>query len=212
MPVGDVTIEDVGHVHIATRALDSFRFHHGGGIREAEVQLRSMLEDFLIRSARHPARNDYLLLARDGFELVLSPDRAVVTGYSTSHRERTWAQVKAGVQSRFGHRGRGASGEPPEPGPAVDRESLLGVLDPSTVYLTARVRASYSKVALLADASDVDLDDAIRAAVAGWAGAVVAVRSDGLFEVTADGLLWLVSPDGLGLIGVKRIPVGDGPA
>ena len=42
LSVGDVTVEDVTTIRITKRTTDSFRRHHGGGERDAEVQLRSM--------------------------------------------------------------------------------------------------------------------------------------------------------------------------
>src|SRR6476646_5665398 len=72
VPVVHVTV-DVSHVRMTGRALHSFRFHHGGGERDAAVQMRSMLEDFLLTSARRMMPNGFLVLSREGDKLVVSP-------------------------------------------------------------------------------------------------------------------------------------------
>ena len=105
LPVA-LEIDEIHDVRVSRRARDAFRFHHRGSDAEAEIQLRTMLEDFLLRSARRVTTKGYLLLAREGYELVLSPGVDVVVGYRTAHQERTWEQVKAGVPSRYGRRSR----------------------------------------------------------------------------------------------------------
>lgn len=219
--VGGVTIEDVQDVRVTTRALDSFRFQHGGDAARAEVQLRAMLEDFLLKSARKVSAGGFVVLAREGFELVLSPDCNVITGYSTVHRERTWEQVKAGVKSRIRKKKhqmkRQAAGPTPEPGPPVRLADIPRVLDPQTIHLTARVRSSYAKVAGLSKATDEDLDAYLRVACRELLFGEVVRRADGCVEIIAAGLTWLVSPDCLVLIGVKSglgesVPSGHSPA
>lgn len=79
LPLAGWTPEDLAAVRVATRAIDSFRFHHGGGIAEAESQLRVMLEDFLLKSVRRHTDSGYLRLTRQGFTLLLSPDRRAIT-------------------------------------------------------------------------------------------------------------------------------------
>lgn len=85
-------LDEVESAGISQRARDAFRFHHHGSDQEAATQLRAMLEDFLLRSARSKSRNGYVVLAREGYELVLDPSLTVITGYETVHRERTWEQ------------------------------------------------------------------------------------------------------------------------
>lgn len=48
--IGDITVDESQTVVVTTRALDSFRFHHGGDVTQAEVQLRLMFEDFLLKA------------------------------------------------------------------------------------------------------------------------------------------------------------------
>jgi hypothetical protein len=214
LPTGDVTVEDVATVHITTRALDNFQLHHGGGEREAEVQLRTMLEDFLLKSARSVSKGGYLKLSREGYELILSPGRDTMTGYSTVHRERTWEQVKAGVKSRFKNRGkaRTASGPKPETGPVVELSNFGTAFDSATVHLTAQVRSSYAKIAGLAWVSDEELDATIRAACAEFKSGKVVQRDAGCFEVDVADRIWLVAPDCRSLFGVKSAPTSRIPS
>lgn len=204
LPTADITVEDIRHIPVRNRAIDSFRFHHGGGEREAEVQLRSMLEDFLRNSARKTSNNGFISLSRDGYDLVLSPCGSRVTGYSTVHRERTWEQVKAGVKSRIkSKKGRGESGLPPEPGPAVEFSGFRAAFDPATVHLTARVRRSYERIVGLKSASDEELDAAIRAALTELRSGKVVQREDACFEVDVAERIWLISPDCQSCYGVR---------
>lgn len=89
-------------VKVWPQAIRNFKFHHGGTDEEAEVQIRWMLADFLDRSARTVTGANYLVLSRDGYRLHVDPTRKRITGYSTTHRERTWEQVKTGIPSRIG--------------------------------------------------------------------------------------------------------------
>jgi hypothetical protein len=204
LSLGDITVEDIAYTHVTTRAIDSFRFHHGGGEREAEVQLRSMLEDFLLKSARRKSIGGFLVLSRDGYDLTLSPSGNGITGYSTVHRERTWEQVKAGVKSRIrAAKARPPSGPPPEPGPAVELSDFGVVFDPASVHLTGRVRTSYAGIAGLKSASNEELDAAIRAASSEFTSGSIDQRADGCFEVSVADRTWLISPDCRLLVGVK---------
>jgi hypothetical protein len=205
LPVGAVSVEDIPTVGVARRALDSFRSHHGGGEVEAEVQLRAMLEDFLLKSARSVSKGGFLRLCRDGYDLNLSPDRETITAYSTAHRERTWEQVKAGVKSRYQRHGlaRQPSGPAPEPGPAVDLSDFGATFSSATVHLTARARNAYAKIAGMGWVPDEELDTAIRVTAISLGSGSVVKRDDGCFEVTLADWIWLVSPDCRSLVGVK---------
>ncbi|MFI1225976.1 MULTISPECIES: hypothetical protein [Streptomyces] len=97
--------DEAYEVSIANAALNHFVAAHGGDRRTAEVQIRSLLEDLLTAQARpalrHPETGRWRLRTpRDKFSVTLSSDASVVTGYKARHRERTYAQVKAGVPSR----------------------------------------------------------------------------------------------------------------
>lgn len=96
-----LAIDDIPTVHVTARAVDSFRFHHGGDRRSAEAQLRAMLEDFLLTSARQLSPTGFVSLSRQGYTLVLCPDHGAITAYSTVHRERSWEQVKVEFRRVF---------------------------------------------------------------------------------------------------------------
>jgi hypothetical protein len=213
LPTGDITVEDVADVRVSNRALDTFRFRHGGSEREAEVQLRSMLEDFLLKSARRVSKTGYRRLSREGYELTVAPADHVITHYSTIHRERTWEQVKAGVKSRIKSGiPREASGPQPERGPAVDLSGFAAAFDPSTAHLTARARRSYARIAELKFASDEELDAAIRAALTELAFEKVVQRDDACFDVDVADRIWIISPDCRSIIGVKEAPTSRTPS
>ena len=201
--LGDITVEDVATVHVAHKAVERFQLRHGGESREAEAQLRSMLEDFLLKSSRRESADGFLKLAREGYSLVLSPDRGSIVSYSTVHRERTWAQVKSGVGSRLTRQWSRPNTEHPPPGPPVELKDFAAGLEPSQIVLTARVRRSYAKLMDLKDSTDDDLDQAIRTELLGFGAAGVSQRADGLFEVTDASKVWLVTQDLRILIGVK---------
>jgi hypothetical protein len=211
-PLKGVSIAEVDDVRLTMRALDSFRFHHGGGIDEARSQLWAMLEDFILQSVRTRLDSGYLQLTRSGFSLMLSPDLDAVVGYSTLHRERTWEQVKIGVPSRIRHKARrllwiDESVPVPEPGPPVSLECLADTLDPGRIFLTARVRKSFVKIHGLSNTGrDASLDNRIRRELTGLASGTLTRRDDGVFEVDFKGHIWLVSPDAQTLIGVKPAP------
>lgn len=205
-----LTVEDIDDVRVTTRAVDSFRYHHGGGIREAEVQLRSMLEDFILESARKVTETGFVQLTREGFCVVLSPERVAVVGYSTVHRERTWEQVKAGVRSRISRKHprpgdwAGTLVPVPEQGPPVPVDAFEATAEPESIFLSARVRRSYTKIEGIDGDWDENLDAAIRKDFAEFPYGTVARREkDGMFEVTVNERVWLVSPDVRSLIGVK---------
>lgn len=205
VPTGDVSVENLATVGVSKNAIDTFRDHHGGSRRQAEIQLRCMLEDFVSKSALSVSSGGSLKLARQGYVLILSPARDMIIGYSTGHRERTWEQIKAGVKSRFKKIGvRAASGSVPELGPPVQLSDFDTTFDPVTVHLTARVRTSYAKIAGLVEASDEQLDMTIRATCSELQFGSLIQREDGCFEISEDGRIWLVSPDCRSLFGVKN--------
>ena len=196
LPIGDVTVEDIPTIHVAKNAIDRFRHHHGGNRPEAEVQLRCMLEDFLLKSARSVSSGKRLKLAREGYAIFLSPAGDTITSYSTVHRERTWEQVKSGVKSRFRKASaQEASGPPPERGLQVDLSAFGTTFDPRSAHLTSQTRTSYAKKAGLREVPDEELDASIRAACAEFKSGDVVQRENGCFEIHEGGRIWLVSPD-----------------
>ncbi len=202
----DLDLDELVDTRITMRAVDSFRFHHGGDQRSAEAQLRSMLEDFLLKSASTVSASGYMRLSRQGYNLILSPDRTAVTAYSTVHRERTWEQVKSKVPSRFHRSPTRTSMHAPEAGPPVPVDQFAEVFDAETVHLTGRVQRSYAKLADMVESSDAELHTALRADTAQLSTGTVTQREDGLFEIEHAAWIWLVSPDCRTLIGVKAHP------
>lgn len=81
---------DVAAVHITQRAIDSYRFHHGGSSESAVADLRDMLVAFAVESRVRPS-GSYVALSHDGYKLVLNEQLDALTNYGTVHRERTWA-------------------------------------------------------------------------------------------------------------------------
>ncbi|WP_049570596.1 hypothetical protein [Nonomuraea sp. SBT364] len=110
--VSDIPVRpnDVAEIVCVHRApLNQFRDRHPGtSYGEADTQIRRLLYDLL----RHPAdakatrsvSGQWALTSVRpyGFSVLLTSDGKAVTGYSTKHAERTYAQVKAGVRTRTG--------------------------------------------------------------------------------------------------------------
>ncbi|MFE3631547.1 hypothetical protein [Streptomyces goshikiensis] len=91
-------------VRVTKSTVEQFVGRHSGTRDAALVQIRSLLENMLIPGGgtvqRHIATGKWRLSVSEGFSLFLSSEADVVTGYGTGHKERTYAQVKAGVKSR----------------------------------------------------------------------------------------------------------------
>lgn len=205
----DLGVETVAEVVVTTRAIDSFRFHHGGSAAAARTQLRSMLAEFLLESKKQ-TDGHYYLLSRRGYWLVLSPDRSAITGYRTVHRERTWEQVERKVPSRFVptavRKDGAARPAAPEPGSALPASQIPSAVDPATVYFTGRARGEFVKIRGFREIDAEGLDAAIRDAARGIAESSHAVtRDDGLIVVVSDEMQWLIRPDALVIISVKRL-------
>lgn len=196
-------------VHITRAAVESFQHHHDGSERAARTQLRTMLEDFLLVSARKWTPAGYVVLARDGFEVILAPSLTAVTGYASSHSERTWDQLKAGIPSRLGRRHATylPGTPPPEQGDPLPLEQVIAAIDPQTVHLSRRVRTSYARLFKARDVSPDELDAAIRDAL-GALGSGVANRDRDLpgTQIVTEQLRWLVADDASSIIGVAKVP------
>ncbi|GAA0444212.1 hypothetical protein GCM10009544_03740 [Streptomyces stramineus] len=93
--------DEAYEVDVTRRVVHQFVGRHGGTASEAETQIRSLLEGLLRTGHVEQARDGlWRLQFSSGYLLLLSPDRQAVIGYHTTHRERTWSQVKCGVVSR----------------------------------------------------------------------------------------------------------------
>jgi hypothetical protein len=97
----DLEPDEVGEVRVTRAALDSFRFHHGGTESSARRAACVDARGVALRSARQRTPKGLWHLAHSGYTLVLDGDLTTLIGYRTAHRERTWAQVRAGIRSRY---------------------------------------------------------------------------------------------------------------
>lgn len=216
LAIADGDDVDFARVRINRSAVADFLHSHGGEEREARAQLRSMLEDFLLRSARSLSPKGFISLAHSGYELVLSPDGGALVDYRTLHRERTWAQYRAGVPSRFSGKrdarhskayNRPEIGDRPASGEAQSIEGIRGHVSARSIHLMWRVRSAYAYLRRVDQSvPDDDLDSALRAEFeAGLESGTWSQREDGRFELSDSESVWLVSEDGLILIGVKKL-------
>lgn len=92
---------------VTRSAIERYCATHGGDRATAEAEIRSLLENLIATGTHQRVEGGaWRLPAREGVALLLSADANRVLGYSTVHRDRTYAQVKAGVpsRSRSGHR------------------------------------------------------------------------------------------------------------
>ncbi|WP_432923533.1 hypothetical protein ACQPZZ_26825 [Microbispora sp. CA-135349] len=107
--------DDAYTVQVSRAAVRSFIAAHGGRPAEAEAQIRSLLEDLLLgtpqTTASRGTNGSWVLVTGKpfGYGIILAEDDNVVVHYSTLHRERTYAQARAGVTSRV--RGRTPDGK-----------------------------------------------------------------------------------------------------
>ena len=136
-------------------------------------------------------------MSRQGYDLVLSPDRRAVTAYSTVHRERTWEQVKSGVRSRFR---RQPSPNRPAMGPTIALPDFGTSFDPATIYLTKSAMTSFARVGGRTQATDAEIETALRGALRELPAERATQRDDGVFEIASGGDIWVISPDCRSLI------------
>lgn len=99
--------EDAYEISVTRDAKHAYTARHGGTFEQAEVALRSLLEDALLlgkHGTRTAAGRWAVGTDKFTYAVYLSPDLEALVHYRTAHAERTWAQVKAGVRSRITHR------------------------------------------------------------------------------------------------------------
>jgi hypothetical protein len=201
-------LPDSSRIRVSVRALDSFRFHHGGSEATADQLLRAMLDDFRERSTA-TMDGAYVLLSRRGYRLILAKDLSTITGYWTIHRERTWAQYTAGVPSRFGQQAdRDASGPTPVRAAALPAEAIAAAVDPSNVHLTARARSNFAALRSMRSVPDDALDRAMRAEIRTLVSGALDPSYTGLgvVRLVVGDLRWLVRTDALMIVGVSGPP------
>lgn len=199
-PVGVVLPPiDVTAVHITQRTIDSYRFHHGGSSESAVGDLRDMLAAFAAESKVRPS-GSYVALSHDGYKLVLNEQLDALTNYGTVHRERTWAQLQAGVPSRFpGGGSKGSKGrllkEPPAFAPLR--------CDAATVAVDRHAWRGFGWRLGLQDRPAEELEAALRRFIAELpVAALGAVRTDETVEFTAREVRVILSADQRKVVGV----------
>src|SRR5690606_16759922 len=94
---------DYSSLHLTRVALDTYAARHRCTTRQAATELTSMAEDMAISDGTSVGQSEdgaLRSLSNGGYTLLFSDDWTALIGYATNHRERTWAQVRAGVKSR----------------------------------------------------------------------------------------------------------------
>ncbi|MBB6119498.1 hypothetical protein [Nocardiopsis algeriensis] len=92
---------DITTLGVTRNAVDAFLKAHEGFTRaQAESSIKTMIEDFAAMRRWSRSAEGWLSLAHMGYYATVAPDLVDVVAYGTSHAERTWGQVKAGVPSR----------------------------------------------------------------------------------------------------------------
>ncbi|MFJ8011670.1 UvrD-helicase domain-containing protein [Streptomyces sp. NPDC096339] len=97
----ELTATQIRRLRVTASVIKSFVASHGGTNQEAEVEIRADIEEFLQRAQHAHQTDGYWLLDLDGYRFVLSSDASAVTAYQTVHAERSYAQFKAGIPSRY---------------------------------------------------------------------------------------------------------------
>jgi hypothetical protein len=176
----------------------------------ARRELSRLLADAADSGTHRKAADGSHQLSDRGFTVTLSPDGAVMTGYETSHFERTPSQVREKAPSRFGY-ARQRRAEPGASPTALRDEALINpprnrrvtleqiakVFDPDTAWITAAIVDH--------DLPDRDVVvDGVRGALrrAARAGRWVAGTA-GRFNLHHQGRRWIISADGKGVLSCK---------
>ncbi len=173
----------------------------------ARQELSSLLGDAADSGARRGAADGSHRLSHRGFTVVLSPDGAVITGYETTHFERTPSQVRDKKPSRFGQGGAQPVATPsarrdqevssPPRNRRVTLAQIAKVFDPDGAWITAAVVDH--------DLPDRDVVvDGVREALrrAARVGRWVAGTA-GRFNLHHRGRRWIISADGKGVLSCK---------
>jgi hypothetical protein len=199
-------VDEAYAAFVTRNARESFVGAHGGTFAEAEAELRSMLEDFLLLRAWR-REEDRWILSHDGFVLGLSGDGAVI-GYSTAHRERSWSQVKAGVRSRVStprngrnHKNHKVSRE--LEGAVVDEASLRAI-DPASMTTNSYAlknfrRAQRDGVGQLT--RDSTFQDVLAADLRASQAVLIEVAGRPTWVVYGPDIRWTIRADGKALLG-----------
>jgi hypothetical protein len=130
---------------VSRSAREHFIGIHGGSHAAAEAEIRALLEDALHHGKARQLPNGRWQVMTAGYQATLSADGAAVIKYATVHRERSYAQIRAGVRSRIstttklptGYQRDEQQPRPSTPGTPLSIESVR-LIDPSKLALTGR--------------------------------------------------------------------------
>ncbi|MEU6430753.1 hypothetical protein ABZ860_33065 [Microbispora sp. NPDC046973] len=119
LPLASVPLEppDTFTISVTRAAIQRFQSVHGGRPNEAEAQIRSLLEDLLLgvpgTRVTRSQKGGWSLRSTSpkGYAVIVSSDAEAVVAYATVHRERTYAQARAGVASRTEGTGKRSEGQ-----------------------------------------------------------------------------------------------------
>jgi hypothetical protein len=197
-------------VSVTRTARENFIGIHGGTHSAAEAEIRALVEDALHHGKARALPNGRWQVAIEGYKATITSNGAAVVRYATVHRERSYAQVRAGVPSRISAKNKLPAGyrrderqeAPREPRAPLSVEALRGI-DPSALRLSARAIRELARQGLAGDD-----DPSTRALIA---PILIADLADG--EITAfeyaflvDGatVRWKFSLDGRILVSAAR--------
>ncbi|MFE1384182.1 HelD family protein [Streptomyces sp. NPDC058740] len=196
-------------VRVSSGACGAFVVRHRGGLREAAVELHTMLASFVERARHLRAADGTWVLDLAGFRIVLSPEADTITGYDAVHAERSFAQFEEGVASRVGKDARAArrsalTAPMRESGPLLGAEEPVRLLDAEAVHATASACAGYERVGQIRGMDDETVVRAMRGALADD----LRTADIELFEtrviVKGSHFQWRLSPDGRSLLTVRE--------
>lgn len=213
-PVAELALplesDEAYDVFVTRTARENFIGVHGGTHAAAEAEIRALVEDALHHGKARMMPNGRWQVAIEGYKATISPNGAAIVRYATVHRERSYAQVRAGVPSRISARNKLPSGYRRDERPETPRKAgaplsaeLLRHIDPLALVLSARAIRELARQGL----AGVD-DPSTRARIAPLLAADLAAA-----EITAsehghfvDGATigWKFSLDGRILVSAAR--------
>ncbi|WP_328900945.1 AAA family ATPase [Streptomyces sp. NBC_00441] len=133
----ELTATQIRRLRVTTSVIKSFVASHGGTTQEAECEIRADIEEFLQRAQHSRQTNGYWLLDLDGYRFVLSSDASAVTAYQTVHAERSYAQFKVGIPSRYAGQQRRQRELVEEAGRLTDTEAIRS-LDVASIHVNGQ--------------------------------------------------------------------------
>lgn len=205
-------------VFVTRTARENFIGIHGGTHAAAEAEIRALVEDALHQGKARSIPNGRWQVGIEGYKATISADGAAIVRYATVHRERSYAQVRAGVPSRISARNKLPSGYRRDERSEIPREAgtplsveLLRRIDPSALVLSARAIRELARQGLAGDD-----DPSTRALIAPVLAADLADAEITAFEyghfVDGATVRWKFSLDGRILVSAaRRRPSGQEP-